>query len=915
LRFDRGGRLGPYEILAPLGAGGMGEVYRAKDPRLGREVAIKVLPAEVAADGERLRRFEQEARAASALNHPNILTLHDLGSEEGCPYLVLELLDGRSLREVIAEQGPVPLRRALDWGAQIARGLAAAHAKGIVHRDLKPENLFLCRDGRIKILDFGLAKLVLPEEPGSRLARATTIAEPTHTGVVLGTAGYMAPEQVRGERVDARADLFALGCVLYELLTGVRAFGRQSAAESMSAILRDEPRPVASVVPDRAPPAAVEALVRRCLEKDPDDRFGSARDVAFALEALTAEGSGASLPGTALSSGAGGEPVPASTPRLLRRIGVWAAIASLGAAAGIVALLATRSVAPPAKPADEIRFSLRVPHDQLFLPEFALAPDGSALVVDIAEGYSEDRATYTSSHFFLRRLDDETLHPLAGTEWSWAPFFSPDGASVAFYTSRRQRLERISIAGGQPQKIVDLTQNYMGADWAPDGSIFVSAPGIGLSRVPATGGSLSPVTFLERDFEAGEIYQTMPQVLPGSRSLLFAASSDTEAGGARLAAFDLVAEKRRNLVEDARFGRYADGLLVYSRDGGDLYAVPFDPEALELRGEPKPTGVSVETSYRVGRFALSSTGTLAYLPRGKKQPARLLLIDTEGGQTALPSDYQNYLLLARISPDGRRLVSAVQEPDWRIVTFDLDGGGRRIVDECGCYWPIWTADGASVIYNRVSEDTSAVNLYRKAADGSGSAERLTNSSEHQQALSVTPDGRWLMYSQQSPTSGFDLRLLALDGEDAARVLLQTAANEFQGVFSPDGNWFAYTSDESGRLEVYLRAFPSGEGMFRVSQDGGNEPVWSRDGRTIYFRDISGHIIWSASFDAASSPIVGTPRHFATGSFTDVLPFGRQIDTTPDGRVLVASPPLTIQREFRVVVNWAAAVKRRLGFDR
>jgi serine/threonine protein kinase/dipeptidyl aminopeptidase/acylaminoacyl peptidase len=880
----------------------MGEVYKARDTRLGREVAIKILSGAIASNADHLRRFEQEARSASALSDPHIVTVFDVGEQAGIHYFASELVEGGDLRERLAPGG-MPLKKAIDIAEQIASGLASAHEKGITHRDLKPENVLLTKDGQAKIADFGLAKLA--QTSGVELSQVPTLDRiETTEGVVMGTVSYMSPEQAAGRRVDYRSDQFSFGIILYEMLTGGLAFRRETQGETLAAILRDEPAPISELNP--AVPAPLSWIVERCLAKDPQERYTSTRDLAREISDVRRHLSEA--------MNARGTPAATTPEKHRRRLPAVAAAAGIAAALGIGAAALIRGRTPVTARPTEVRFSLHLPDDRLFLPDFAFAPDGRSLVVAIAEGLGPNRPTPSSSRLYLRRLDDEELRPLPGTEWATGPFFSPDSATIGFFSPPRMRLEKILLSGGAPQRIADLPEGFDGADWAPDGTIFVAIPARGISKVPSSGGSLSPVTTQEHGFGEGEIYQSFPQVLPGGRSLLFPARGDTETGAARIVALRLASGARKNLVENARMGRFADGLLVFARREGDLLAAPFDDRSLSLSADPKPTSDIIDAEYRSPRFALAPDGSMAYLARGMSQPGRLLLIDARGAQSVLPITFPTKHPEARISPDGRRLVIVEGQPYPRISIYNLDGSGRRIVAEGASYWPIWTPDGKSIIYNSLTADTAAVNLYRKEADG-GAAERLTSSKQHQQPLDVTPDGKWLMYQERSAGTGYDLWLLALDGDRTRRALLQTPANELQGAFSPDARWFAYASDESGRMEVYLRAFPSGGGATRVSEEGGGEPVWARDGHSLYFRDNSGTVVWAASFEASPRPVVGTPRRLAEGWFAWVLPFGRLIDTTPDGRVLVGVSPLLIQHELRVMLNWTGAVKRRLQIER
>jgi Tol biopolymer transport system component len=807
-----GTRLGPYEIVAPLGAGGMGEVYRAKDTRLGREVAIKVLPAEVDADAERLRRFEHEARAASALSHPNILTLFDVGRHEATSFLVTELLEGESLRDRLA-QGAPPLRKAIEIGVEIARGLAAAHAKGIVHRDLKPENLFVTKDGVVKILDFGLAKLTLPESGG--LAEATTIAGATATGVVMGTAGYMAPEQVRGERADARSDLFSLGCVLYELAAGRRAFGGHSPPETLSAILRDEPEPMAA---PGATGSVLEGIVRRCLEKRPEERFQSARDLGFALESLLGAPSGA-----------------ATTP--LRRRGALRRQLSPGrvllATLLIAALptaywLSARRDPPSTQPL--VRFEFPPPAELWFLANtvehlpIAVSPDGRQLGFVATDG--------RAPQIWLRRIDELAARPLVGTDGARTMTWSPDGDALAFVADGR--LMRLDLAGGTAVPIcnVGLGVGYA-LSWGATGDIlFASVQGDAIYRVPAAGGE--PRKVVESDY-AKEIYRVVwPRFLPDGRGFLYTARSGGKRASLMLVDGDQPPREVTPLASRVEF--VAPDWLLFAREGA-LLAQRFDARAARLVGNAVSVAPSVRYFYSSAwsGFAASQNGTIFYFTG--KNIRQLAWFDRTGRRLAdvgPPGDYLGF----RFAPDRRSVLASRTQPalgTYDIWRLDLERGVEtRLTDSPDADFDgLLSSDGGSLIYSTIK--TRAPILIRRDF-GTGSEEELLPGATFQTGEDISPDGSRLAFLERGDAGKFRARMLSLGGERRAVDLLPATVGVSDLRFSPDGRYLAYISDATGSNEAYVAPVDSPANGVRLSPDGAFLLRWSPDGRELLFLD-------------------------------------------------------------------------------
>jgi eukaryotic-like serine/threonine-protein kinase len=879
-RLAAGARLGPYEVLAPVGAGGMGEVYRARDERLGREVAIKILPPDYSSDHDRLRRFEQEAKAAGALNHPNLLAVFDAGLHAGNPYVVFELLEGTTLRQRLGA-GPLPVRKAVDYADQIASGLAAAHEKGIVHRDVKPENLFLLRDGRVKILDFGLAKLRPDLEPAPRGPDGAAVSTATGAGVVLGTVGYMSPEQVKGEAADPRSDIFSFGVVLYEMLSGRRAFGGDTAAEVMTAILKDDPPELANA----DIPPGLERVVRRCLEKRPEERFQSARDIAFALEAVSA---GAADTATR------------ELPRFGRVVSLlpWA-IAAVAVAAGAVAV---RRSTTPAAPAP-IRFSValsgvdRLPYD--LGRSLALLPDGSGFA------YVGGRGNDPRIH--LHAFGDGTSHPVSGTDGAGEPFFSPDGRWLGFFQG--DKLKKMAVGGGPAIVIcAPLENDFDGASWGPDEQIVFGGTR-GLRRVPAAGGEAQALT--TPNTAQGEVRHSAPHILPGGKTVLFTVLSKTGAmDDAAIAVLSLSSGERRVLIKGGANARYArSGHLVYVR-GADLLAVPFDPDRLALTGSASLAVPDVLSTpqYLYGQFDVSATGTLVYAPGGATLDRSLVWVDRKGAVRPIPVPPRPYFHPSLLpSEDG--VIVEIEETPHNIWRGDIRSGTlTRLTDVGGNHRPVLSPDGRFMAFS--SDRVTPRSLFLQATDGSGTAQRLLEASHPHNATSWSPDGRWLAFVETHPDTKDDIWILPLEGDRRARPFLRTPSSERSATFSPDAQWLAYTSDESGREEVLIAAFPGPGPRKQVSTAGGEMPVFSKDGRKLFYR--LGDQVLVADLTTQPSLTSGAPRvafqipaakpssglpNFAVTSTGDSILTLRAVESE-------SGPP-----RVQVVINWFQELRR------
>lgn len=889
-----GTKLGLLEILSPLGAGGMGEVYRARDFQLAREVAIKVLPASFSRDSDRLRRFEREARAAAALNHPNILAVYQMGTYEGAPYLVSELLDGGTLREQLMH-GPLPLRKAVDYGIQTGRGLAAAHEKGIVHRDLKPENLFVTKDGRIKILDFGLAKLT---EVRARAAEAgASTVTSTEPGVVLGTVGYMSPEQVRGETVDHRTDLFALGLVLYEMLTGKRAFLKPTSAETMSAILNEDPPVVSQLVPAISP--ALQRVVQRCLEKNPGQRFQSASDLAFALEALSDSGS---APGPAVAPVKSREGWAWSArPGTSWRFYIAAISLSVVVAAALVWWLGSRFSTRP----ETMHVTVPVIAGSIsgtFYSPVIVSPDSRWLVYLVEhDGHR---------HLYIRAFSDSTGHIMDGTDDVAAPFFSPDSKWIAFASNGT--LNKLPVVGGgSPVSICTLpvgddALGFIGGTWAADGRIiFVPGFNAGLWEVPAGGGT--PKLVLATD-ASNRVAATHPQVLPNGKGVLFtsvpgtAGTEDDE----NISILEPKASKPRVLIQGGSNGLYLPtGHLVYGH-AGKLFAIRFNLARLAVVGTAVPVVQAIQKAPPDALYSVSENGTLIFVPAMKVDNRRLFLVDRKGNRRPI-TDGSNLPEALSVSPDGKTVVARVIAANDDLWTFDINRGtASRLTFEPGDeIYPVWTPDGKRIAYG-----TRTGSIYWRPADGSGQREELSHGNFPRYPSSFSPDGKWLAIVENTPR-GRDIWILPIGGLDRKPVAFATTeADEWAPKFSPNGRLIAYVSNESGTIEIYVKSFSGPGGRRRITSNGGQVPVWSRNGRELFF--VRDGALMSVGMDANGAPSTAEHVVISADALADQLySKASMYDVMPDGQHFVMSlvPTATLPPHYELVTNWFEEVKR------
>jgi len=880
-----GRRLGPYEILSAIGAGGMGEVYKARDARLERIVAIKVLPAHLADRAELRERFDREAKTIASLNHPHICTLYDTGHQDEIDFLVMEYLEGETLAQRL-QKGALPIQQVLQYAIEISDALDKAHRKGITHRDLKPGNIMLIKSGT-KLLDFGLAKLkqeAIPAIPESQLP--TMKSAITGEGTLLGTLQYMAPEQVEAKEVDARTDVFAFGVVVYEMATGKKAFEGKSSASVMAKILEVDPPSISSLQP--MTPPALDRVVKRCLAKEPDERWQSANDLANELKWIAEQGSQAAMP------------APGTARRKVREQVAWAL-------AAIALVIATLAIVVPyfrKTPAEvrPVRFTINPPEKGrfpvlAFAPAFlSVSPDGNRLAFIAVDSTGH-------SMLWIRDLDSHIAQPLTGTDDGIGPFWSPDSRFIAFTTN--SVLKKVAVAGGPPQTLTALAGFGTGT-WNREGDILFAPASLGpILRLPSAGGSATPATAL--DASRQQDYHLWPHFLPDGRHFLYLAHSRNPENTA-IYVGSLDSKETTLVLNVASAVLYSPpGYLLFVR-AGILLAQPFDADRLELKGDASPIaeGVQFTPGNSGAAVAVSENGVLAYRVAPTNAQTELVWVDRKGGEQPLPAPPHAYRN-PRLSPDGQRVAITIDELGSQEWLLDIGRGTLTRLTFEGSYNGAiaWTPDGKRIAFG--TDRAGPRNLFWQLADGSGGAERLLSSDGGDVASSWSPDGQTLAYEEASPGAGYDLWVFRL-GDHKAQVFLQTRFNEISPRFSPDGRWLAYASDESGRYEIYVQPYPGPGGKWQISTEGGTEPVWAHNGELFYRNGDKMMAVETntKSTFSADKPKLLFERHYAT---YNTMP---AYDVTPDGqRFLLAKTGGQAPEEINVVLNWFEELKQKI----
>jgi len=881
-----GTRLGPYEITAALGAGGMGEVYRARDTRLERTVAIKILPAHLSSDPVRKLRFEREAKTISGLNHPHICVLYDIGQQDGVDFLVMECVEGETLAKRL-EKGPLPLEQVLKYGAQIADALEAAHRSGIVHRDLKPSNIMLTPTGA-KLLDFGLARPTAPLTGAATLTTASPNSPVTEQGTIVGTFQYMSPEQLEGKDLDGRSDIFSLGAVLYEMVTGKRAFDGKSHLSVASAILAKEPAVISALQPSTPP--ALDHAIRRCLAKDREERWQSTRDLELELKWIAED--------SRLNTSTAGaqQHVGARKANAL----LWSCVTLLAVTAGVAGWLMK-----PVPPRSISHAVITLPPGQrlagLDEPALALSDDGTQLAyVALQEN---------TQQIYLRSMDNPKARAIPGTEGGISPFFSPDGKWLGFFSD--QKVKRVSIRDGVVVMLGDATSPH-GGSWSTQRMIaFGSLPVGPLQQTPDDAPAPQPLTHLEK----GEVSHRSPQFLPGGKSLLYVAGTSSFNWSSES---QIVAQEgtsgRRNLVSGAVSPRYASsGHLLYAQEG-NILAAPFNARRLAITGPAAPLVEGVLQSRVTGaaQYAVSTTGSLVFVSGGMQTDHRKLVwVDRLGKEQAVAAPVRAYLF-PRIAPDGKHVAMGITEEGTHIWSYDLARETLTRITFQGNQNlnAVWSPDGKKLAFRSHLEASDGI--YLKRSDGSGELQKLISSDRAKIPMSWSRDGQTIAFMEINSTTGFDLWILPLN-EGKPRLFLQTPFNESAPRFSPDGRWLTYVSNESGRYEIYVLAYPGPGGKLQISTNGGTEPVWNPNGRELFYR--SGNKMMVVDVASQTSFSAGKPRILFEGRFLPTPATSPNYDVSPDGQrflmVKAVEPEEQSATQINIVFNWFEELKRRV----
>ena len=957
-----GSMLGSYRIETRLGAGGMGVVYRARDSKLERPVAIKVLRDQFAKDAERLRRFEHEAKMLAALNHPNIAGIYGLEESAGLLYLVMEFVPGQNLAQKLAA-GQVEAREGLGYCVQIAEALEAAHEKGIIHRDLKPANVNITPEGRVKLLDFGLARSLQPQSPMEGSQEETITEEMTRAGKVMGTAAYMSPEQARGKPLDKRTDIWSFGCVLYEVLAWRKPFRGATSTEYITAILGQEPDWDAL---QPSTPENVRAIVERCLEKDPLRRLRDVGEARIELEnTLTGAVTGRTATGRRTAS------TPANH-KIAWAIGIGMAAAILVAATGTYVYL--NSAAGPSSSGG--RFSIDLAAGEAIpsthSSQIAFSPDGTLIAYGAIKtmgtmssmpgraamptgqsvgmaapspgmgampmGQNPDMgqnmgngaaipsmpsppmptmASMMGSQIYVRPIDQGSARPVEGAVGD-APFFSPDSKWLGFWDAPTRTLRRVALSGGAPVKICNADSGVSGAAWGPDGTIVFAW--FDLFQVPSAGGP--PKLLLKVDEKNGERFYRHPSFLPGGKAILFTISTeDTESyDNGRIAVLSLETGEKKIILEGGSSPRYApSGHLVYAHDG-KLLAVPFNLRKLQVTGSPVPVmdGVFMSSNTGMAAYSISSAGSLVYAVGGVEGGQRVpVWVDRRGAPTPLPLPPHSYLH-PRLSPDERQMAIEVEGPAHDFYAYDFTRGAlTKLSFDGASHWPMWTPKGDRITFR--SWKTGTMTMWWMPVDRSSAPELLTNIGSMQSPESWSPDGKSLAFTQMdNPQNGSDVYVLSMDGDRRPRPLLKSRFVEGSPKFSPDGKWLAYSSDESGHAEVYAMAYPGPGPTVQISTEGGTDPVWRPKGSEIYYRngdEMMAVTITDPSKLTVSKPVVLWKGHYLAGVGSSCGmsgPTSANYDVTADGqRFLMIEDRAqdVVGRQLQLIPGWSASLTR------
>ena len=903
-----GTKLGPYEITAAIGAGGMGEVYRAHDPKLGRDVAIKVLPEAFARDADRMARFQREAKVLASLSHPNIATIYGLEDSGSTRALVMELVEGPTLADRI-KAGPIPVDEAVRIAKQIADALEYAHERGIIHRDLKPANVKVTNDDAVKVLDFGLAKALEGDPSSIDISTSPTISRmATMQGVLLGTAAYMSPEQAKAKSVDRRADIWAFGCVLYEMLTGKQTFTGETVTDTLASLIKEEPD--WKLLP-AATPIRVRVLLQRCLQKDPKLRLRDIGDARISLDEVLSGAPDQSL------TGAAGISAP-----LWRRVLPWALFGVTAIALAVVGWAYQRTLHTPARTTNAVRFKIPLPEKAALSTTgpFALSPDGRQLAFAAAGSDGVQR-------LWVQPLDSLEAHPLPSSELvsTTPPFFwSPDSRYIAFDAGGK--LKKIDISGGAAQTLCDITALAVGGSWNRDGVIVFgqsapAQPAAVVMRVSANGGPPSPLTTL--DPSRAESYHAFPSFLPDGRHFIYLRfSAKTGNSGVYIGSLDARPEKqdsKRLLATDfgATYVPSSDSSsdqLLFFRDGA-LMAQPFDVSRLTLTGEPVTVAEQIGSFLSFGFFSASTNGTLAYRTGGSGGAFQLAWFDRQGKVLGRPGEPGTYLTMS-LSPDGTRAAVTRVDPNVALWLVDVSRGTstRFTFGPSFSIRGAWSPDGSRIIF----ASGPSGDLYQKLTSGVKDEEVLLKSSDNKSPTSWSRDGRFLLYDSVVPmTTKADIWVLPLEGDKKPFPFLQTEFNNHEGQFSPDGHWVAYVSNESGRDEIYVRTFSpdstaaasSTGGKWLISTAGGNGPHWRGDGKELYYVAADAKLM---AVEIATNPVfrAGAPKVLFQAPQMGGIFAASQWDLTSDGkRFLFLSPAEQSPAPFTAVLNWPSLLKK------